>query len=159
MPRTGRVKKRILKADPLYSNRLVTRLINCVMKDGKKSIAQKLVYKALEQIKEKTGQDPIKVLETGISNVGPRMEVKSRRIGGASYQVPVEVRGDRRQALAISWILKAAHSRSSRDFHTFDKKLSAELIDAFNNIGPAIKKRDEVHRMADANKAFAHFRW
>lgn len=159
MPRTGRVKKRILKPDAIYSNRLITRLINRIMKDGKKTVAQSLVYKTLEELKEKTGQDPIKVLETAITNVGPRMEVRPRRIGGASYQVPTEVRGDRRQALAIRWILLSAKKRASKDYKTFDKKLAAELLDASNNIGPAIKKRDEVHRMADANKAFAHFRW
>lgn len=159
MPRTGRIKKRIIKADPVYNNRLVTRFTNRLMKDGKKSVAQKVLYKTLDEIKEKTQQDPIKVFEAAISNVGPKTEVRPRRIGGASYQVPMEVRGDRRQALAIRWILIAAKKRSSRDFHTFDKKLAAELIDAFNNTGSAIKKRDDTHRMADANKAFAHFRW
>ncbi len=157
--RTGRIKKRILKPDPIYGNRLVTRFINRVMKNGKKLLAQKIVYKVLEQIQQKTNQDPVKILETAVSNVGPRMEVKPRRIGGASYQVPMEVRGDRKQALAIRWLINAASSRPSKDFKTFDQKLSAEIIDASQNLGMAIKKRNEVHRMAEANKAFARFRW
>jgi len=159
MPRTGRIKKRIIKADPIYNNRLITRFINRVMKDGKKTVAQKIIYKTAEEIKNKTQDDPIKIFETAVLNVGPRMEIRPRRIGGASYQIPVEVKGDRRQALAIRWILKAAENRSSREYHSFAGKLTQELIDASNNLGAAIKKRDEVHRMADANKAFAHFRW
>lgn len=159
MPRTGRIKKRLLKPDPLYNSRLITRFINRVMRNGKKTIAQRLVYQALEEIKNKGNNEPLKLLETAVNNVGPKMEVRPRRIGGASYQVPVEVKGDRRQALAIRWILKAATKRSGRDFKTFDQKLAAELIDAANNSGAAIKKRDDTQRMADANKAFAHFRW
>lgn len=157
--RSGRVNKRILKPDPIFGSRLVTRLTNRIMKNGKKLIAQKIVYKTLEQIKKQTGENPTKILETAITNVGPRVEVKPRRIGGASYQVPMEVRGDRKQALAIRWIINSAKSRSSKEFHTFDKKLTQELIDASKNLGLAVKKRDEMHRMADANKAFAHFRW
>ena len=157
--RTGRVKKRILKPDPLYGNHLITRFTNRLMRDGKKTVAQGIIYKTLERIKQKTGEDPVKVLESAIANVGPRLEVRPRRIGGASYQVPMEVKGDRRQALAIRWLINAAKEKSSRDFHTFDQKLAAELLDAYKNVGLAIKKRNEVHRMAEANRAFAHFRW
>lgn len=159
MPRTGKVKKRILKPDPIYGNRLITRFINNLMKNGKKTVAQKIIYRTLEEIKKKTNEDPIKIFESAITNVGPRTEVHPRRIGGASYQVPVEVRGDRRQALAIRWILLAAKQRKGAEFRTFDQKLTVEIIDASKNLGTAIKKRDETHRMADANKAFAHFRW
>jgi small subunit ribosomal protein S7 len=158
MPRAGRINKPLANPDPIYSNRLVTRFINRVMVNGKKSTAEHLVYKALDQIKEK-GEDPIKVFELAINTVGPKVEVRPRRVGGASYQVPIEVRGDRRVALAIRWITMFAKKRSNRDFKTFDQKLAAELLDAAKGVGDAIKKRDTVHRMADANKAFAHFRW
>ena len=158
MPRSGRVSKKSLAADPIFNNRLVTRFINRIMRDGKKALAQRLVYKALDKIKQKN-EDPVKILETAISNIGPRMEVRPRRVGGASYQVPMEVRGDRRQALAIRWILEAAKKRSSREYKTFDQKLAAELWDAAQNMGEAVKKRDNTQRMADANRAFAHFRW
>lgn len=158
MPRAGKIKRKILENDPIYNNRLVTRITNRIMKSGKKTIAQKLVYQTLDILKEK-GLDPILTLETAIKNVGPRMEVRPRRVGGASYQVPAEVRGDRREALAIRWMLKAATQRPSTQFHTFSAKLAAELIDANQGIGIAIKKRDETHKMAEANKAFAHFRW
>lgn len=158
MPRAGKIKKRNLEPDPIYKSRLVSRLINRIMKNGKKTVAQKLVYGALDIIKEK-GIDPAIALETAIKNVGPRMEVRPRRVGGASYQVPMEVRGDRREALAIRWILKAAAARPSKEFHNFSEKLAAELNDANQSIGLAIKKRDETHKMAEANKAFAHFRW
>ncbi|MDP3998823.1 MAG: 30S ribosomal protein S7 [Patescibacteria group bacterium] len=158
MPRDKKIPKRVIIPDPIYDNRLVTRFVNRMMRDGKKTIAQRLIYKALETIKEK-GQDPVKTFETAVSNVGPRMEVRSRRVGGASYQVPMEVRGDRRQALAIRWILASAQKRSSKEYHTFDQKLAAEFLDASQNLGEAIKKRDNTHRMADANRAFAHFRW
>ncbi len=157
--RSGRVKKKILAEDPIYNSRLVTRFINKVMVDGKKSTAQKLVYNALEQIREVAKQDPLSVFEKALQNVSPKMEVRPRRVGGASYQVPVEVRGDRREALAIRWILTAAKSRSNKEFKTFGKKLAAELMDAANNTGIAIKKRDDVQRVANANRAFAHFRW
>ena len=148
----------LLPADAVYCNRLVTRFINRVMMSGKKTIAANLVYKALEVIKTK-GEDPIKVLETAIANVGPKMEVRTKRVGGASYQVPVEVRGDRRSALAIRWIIEFAKKRSNKEYHTFSEKLVVELMEAATGQGEAIKKRDTVHRMADANKAFAHFRW
>lgn len=158
MPRSKRVPKRPTPPDALFQNRLLTRLINRLMKDGKKTLAQRLVYKALARIKEKV-EDPIKVFETAISNVGPRMEVRPRRVGGASYQVPMEVRSDRRQSLAIRWILDAAQKRPNSQYHTFDQKLAAELLDASQNQGEAIKKRDNTQRMAEANRAFAHFRW
>lgn len=158
MSRSKKVPKRPTSPDLLFQNRLLTRLINRLMKDGKKTLAQRLVYKALARIKEKV-EDPIKVFETAISNVGPRMEVRPRRVGGASYQVPMEVRSDRRQSLAIRWILAAAQKRPNSQYHTFDQKLAAELLDASQNQGEAIKKRDMTHRMAEANRAFAHFRW
>ena len=148
----------LLPADAVYGNRLVTRFINRVMMSGKKTVAANLVYKALEVIKTK-GEDPIKVLETAIANVGPKMEVRTKRVGGASYQVPVEVRGDRRIALAIRWIIEFAKKRSNKEYHTFSEKLVVELMEAATGQGEAIKKRDTVHRMADSNKAFAHFRW
>lgn len=129
------------------------------MSDGKKTIAQNLVYKALDQIKDNTKQDPVSIFEKAIQNVAPKMEVRPRRVGGASYQVPVEVRGDRKEALAIRWILTAARSRSNTQFHTFDQKLAQELMDAAQNTGSAIKKRDDTLKSAQANRAFAHFRW
>jgi len=128
------------------------------MKAGKKAVAQKLVYAAFEQLKTK-GKEPLQTLELAITNVSPRMEVRPRRVGGASYQVPSEVRGDRKQSLAVRWILAAANNRSSKEYHGFEHKLAAELLDASQNLGEAIKKRDMVYRMAEANKAFAHFRW
>jgi len=137
---------------------MLARLINRVMHSGKKTIAEAQVYKALDIIKSK-GEDPIKVFETAINNVGPKMEVRARRVGGASYQVPTEVRGDRRIALAIRWIVEFAKNRSNKEYHTYAEKLAVELMDANKNVGEAIKRRDTVHRMADANKAFAHFRW
>jgi len=158
MPRSGRINKPLLPSDPVYGNRLVSRFINRVMERGKKRVAENLVYKALDNIKD-TGEDPIKVFETAINTVGPKIEVRPRRVGGASYQVPIEVRGDRRIALALRWIVAFAKKRSNKEYKTYDAKLAAELIDASKGIGEAIKKRDTVHRMAEANKAFAHFRW
>lgn len=156
--RSKKTYKRVILPDPIHGNRMLTRLINRVMISGKKNIAQSLVYKALDIIKEK-GEDPIKVFETALNNVGPKMEVRTRRVGGASYQVPTEVRGDRRVALAIRWIVEFAKKRSNSEFHTYAEKLAVELLDSSKNQGEAIKKRDTVQRMADANKAFAHFRW
>lgn len=158
MPRAGRITKLLLPADPIYGSRLLTRFINRVMQSGKKTAAQKQVYRALEIIKEK-GEDPIKIFETAIANVGPKIEVRPRRVGGASYQVPLEVRGDRRLALAIRWLVKFAQKRSNRTYQTYAEKLAAELLDAAAGTGEAIKKRDTVHRMAEANRAFAHFKW
>ena len=148
----------LLQSDPIYSNRLVARFINRMMKDGKKSVAQRMMYKALDRIKEQ-GEDPVKIFETAITNVGPRVEVRARRIGGANYQVPVEVRGERRIALAIRWLIMESRKRSNSEYKCYDAKLAAELTEASQNKGEAIKKRDTTHRMAEANKAFAHFRW
>ena len=159
MARGKVVRKRKIEADPIYNSRLITRLINRMLKDGKKSIAQKVVYDALENVKEVTGTDPLTVFDAALKNVGPRMEVRPRRIGGASYQVPLEVRGDRKESLAIRWILKASKDRPSSQFHTFAEKLAQELIDASQNHGAAIKKRDDTLKMAEANRAFAHLRW
>lgn len=156
--RSGKAIKRKLEPDPIYKSRLLTRFVNKVMFDGKKSIAQKLVYQALEDI-EKLGKNPLQTFDAAISNVAPRMEVRPRRVGGASYQVPVEVRGDRREALAIRWLIDGARKRSNKEFHTFSAKLAAELIAASENQGPAIKKKEDTLRMAEANKAFSHFRW
>jgi len=158
MSRSGKIKKRVLEPDPVYQNQLVTRCVNRIMRCGKKQLARLLVYKTLERIKAQ-GKDPIVILETAVNNVGPRLEVKPRRVGGASYQIPMEVRGDKRQAIAIRWILNSAKTRPNKEYKTFDAKLAVELLDAANNIGGAVKKRDETHRMAEANKAFAHFRW
>lgn len=158
--RSGRVQnKRILKEDPIYHSKLVSRFINRVMKEGKKTVAENLVYSALTQIEAKTGKNPLNVLETAITNVSPRMEVRPRRVGGASYQVPVEVRGDRRVSLAIRWIIEACKKKPNKEFKTFSQKLEDELINASQNSGGAIKKRDDIIRMAEANRAFAHFRW
>lgn len=157
--RSKRDYKKILTPDPVFGSRIVERLINKVMRDGKKTIARNLVYKALEQIKQKSGQEPIAVLEKAMQNVSPKMEVRPRRVGGASYQVPVEVRGDRKEALAIRWILASARGKSNKEFHTFDAKLATELLDASNGTGGAIKKKDEIQKVAQANRAFAHFRW
>lgn len=158
MSRTGKIKKRTILVDPLYGNRLLARFINGVMRDGKKSTAQQVVYQAMEIVKNKK-MDPLNVFQMAIQNVGPRMEVRPRRVGGASYQVPTEVRGERRISLAIRWIIAATNNRSSKEYHTFAEKLAAEFLDAFNNAGEAIKKRDIMHRNAEANRAFSHFRW
>lgn len=157
--RSGKVEKKLLALDPIYGSRLITRFINKLMKDGKRSIAEKLVYRALEAIKEQSKQEPLSVFEKAIANVAPKMEVRPRRVGGASYQVPVEVRGDRKEALAIRWILAGAKAKSNREYHTFDKKLAAELLDASNNAGIAIKKKEDMQKTANANRAFSHFRW
>lgn len=156
--RTKKAPRRKIEIDPVYSSVLVTRLINRVMKAGKKTVAQGLVYKALAEIKKKN-PEPLKVLEQAVNNISPRMEVRPRRVGGASYQVPSEVRGDRKLSLAIRWLITCAQKRSSKEFKTFDQKLAAEITDAANNQGEAVKKRDMMQKMADANKAFAHFRW
>lgn len=156
--RTKKVHQTLLPADPVYGNRTLTRFINRVMRSGKKRTAERQVYEALEIIK-KQGEDPIKVFELAINTVGPKMEVKARRVGGASYQVPMEVRGDRRISLAIRWLVTFAGKRSNKEYKTFAKKLATELTEASKGQGEAIKKRDTVQRMADANKAFAHFKW
>lgn len=156
--RHKKVEKRIVAQDKVYNNRLVAKFINRLMKDGKKTVAQGLLYKAFDLIEQKK-QDPLAIFERAIQNVGPKQEVKPRRVGGASYQVPAEVRGERRVSLAIRWLIQATKARSSKEYHIFPEKLAAELLDAANNMGEAIKKRDTMQRMAEANKAFAHFRW
>lgn len=156
--RHKKTEKREAKPDALYKNTLVAKFINKVMRDGKKTAAQKAVYDAFAAI-ETQGRDPLDVFEKVIQNVAPRQEVKARRVGGASYQIPIEVRGERRISLAIRWIIEAARARSNREHHTFAEKLAAEFIDALEGRGNAVKKRDTMHRMAEANRAFAHFRW
>ena len=156
MPRKGPVPKRDVLPDPVYHSKAVTKFINKVMLSGKKSVAQRVVYDAFETIREKTGQDPLEVFETALRNVMPVLEVKARRVGGANYQVPVEVRADRRMTLGIRWLVGYARLRGEK---TMDARLSAELMDAANNTGAAIKKKEDTHKMAEANKAFAHYRW
>lgn len=159
MPRSKQTKKRQTQPDPIYQSRLVTKLINVIMFDGKKSVSQKHVYKSLEQIKDKSKNDPMILLRQALDNIKPVMEVRSRRVGGAAYQVPSPVRGERREALAIRWLVSAARARSNSQFHHFSDKLTAEILDAANNQGGAIEKKNQVHKVAEANKAFAHFRW
>ena len=156
MPRKGPVPKRDVLPDPVYHSKTVTKFINKVMLSGKKSVAQRVVYDAFETIRGKTGQDPLEVFETALRNVMPVLEVKARRVGGANYQVPVEVRADRRMTLGIRWLVGYARLRGEK---TMDARLSAELMDAANNTGAAIKKKEDTHKMAEANKAFAHYRW
>lgn len=156
MPRKGPVPKRDVLPDPVYHSKTVTKFINKVMLSGKKSVAQRVVYDAFETFREKTGQDPLEVFETALRNVMPVLEVKARRVGGANYQVPVEVRADRRMTLGIRWLVGYARLRGEK---TMDARLSAELMDAANNTGAAIKKKEDTHKMAEANKAFAHYRW
>lgn len=157
--RSGKITKKILPPDPIYGSRLVSRFINKLMFSGKKSVAERLVYQALQRIKEQAKQDPLTVFEKAIANVAPKMEVRPRRVGGASYQVPVEVRGDRKEALAIRWILSGARARSNKEHHSFDSKLAAEFLDAASGTGVAIKKKDDIQKAANANRAFSHFRW
>jgi small subunit ribosomal protein S7 len=156
MPRRREVTRREILADPKYKNTLVAKFINKIMQQGKKSVAERILYHALEIIQEKTKEDPLKVFEKSVSNVRPVIEVKSRRVGGATYQVPTEIRPERRTALAIRWLIAYAQERSEK---SMEEKLAAELLDAANNRGGAIKKREDVHKMAEANKAFAHYRW
>jgi small subunit ribosomal protein S7 len=156
MPRRKRVIRRDLLPDPKYNNILVTRFINGLLRRGKRSIAEGILYDALDQIREKTKSDPLEVFQKAVRNVEPTVEVKSRRVGGSTYQVPVEVRSDRREALAIRWIIGFAESRSEK---SMADKLAGELLAAAKGDGSAIKKRDDTHRMAEANRAFAHFRW
>lgn len=157
--RSKKALKKVLAPDPIYDSRLVSRFINKLMISGKRTVAEKIVYHALEEIKNISKQEPLSVFEKAIANVVPKMEVRPRRVGGASYQVPVEVRGDRKEALAIRWILAGAKSKSNKEYHSFDKKLAAELLDAANNTGLAIKKKEDTQKVANANRAFSHFRW
>lgn len=156
MPRRGHVPKREVLADPLYNSVVVTKLINNIMLDGKKGVAQQIVYGAFDILKEKTGKEPLEVFEEGLNNVMPVLEVKARRVGGATYQVPVEVRPERRQTLGLRWLTQFSRARSER---TMSERLANELMDACNNMGGSVKRKDEMHRMAEANKAFAHYRW
>jgi small subunit ribosomal protein S7 len=156
MPRKGPVRKREIVPDPVYGNRLLTRLMNRVLTCGKKSVAEKIVYGALEIVEEKTKRKGIEVFEEALRNVMPVLEVRPRRVGGATYQVPVEVRSDRRISLAIRWIVTNSRRRPG---HTMMEKLAGELLDAANNSGASVKKKEDGHKMADANKAFAHYRW
>ena len=156
MPRRGNIAKRDVLPDPLYNSKLVTRLINNIMLDGKKGVAQKIVYGAFDIVSEKTGKDPLEVFEQAMENVMPSLEVKARRVGGATYQVPMEVRPERRQTLGLRWISNYSRLRSEK---TMRERLAAEILDAVNGVGGAAKKCDDVHKMAEANKAIAHFRW
>ena len=156
MPRRGNVAKRDVLPDPLYNSKLVTRLINSVMYDGKKGVAQKIVYEAFDIIREKTGEEPLEVFAAAMENVMPLLEVKARRVGGSTYQVPMDVRPERRQTLGLRWITLYARNRSER---TMKERLAGEIMDAKNEQGSAFKKREDTHKMAEANKAFSHFRW
>ena len=156
MPRRGNIAKRDVLADPMYGSKLVTRLINNIMLDGKKGVAQKIVYEAFDIVKEKTDRDPLEVFEQAMENIMPVLEVKARRMGGATYQVPMEVRPDRRQTLGLRWITKYSRLRSEK---TMKERLAGEIIDAVNGTGGSVKKREDMHKMAEANKAFAHYRW
>ena len=156
MPRRGNVPKREVLPDPLYNSIVVTKLVNSVMLDGKKGVAQKVVYGAFEIIKEKTDKDPMEVYTQAMENIMPSLECKSRRVGGATYQVPMEVRPDRRQTLGLRWLTTYARKRGEK---TMKERLAGEIMDAANNLGSAVKKREDVHKMAESNKAFAHYRW
>ena len=159
MSRKGPARIRRIEPDPVYSNHLVAKLINRSMLDGKKSVAQKEVYRAFEIIEEKTGSDPVKAFELAMENVKPTMEVKARRVGGAAYQVPMAVRGSRRESLAIRWIINAANQKTNTELHTYAEKLATEIMDAAKMEGGAVKKRTEMERVAESNRAFSHFKW
>nr|WP_207729692.1 30S ribosomal protein S7 [Clostridium cibarium] len=156
VPRKGHIAKRDVLPDPMYNSKVVTKLINSIMEDGKRGVAQKICYAAFETMAEKTGKDALEVFEEAMNNVMPLLEVKARRIGGATYQVPIEVRAERRQTLGIRWMLAAARKRGEK---LMSERLAGELLDASNNTGAAVKKREDTHKMAEANKAFAHYRY
>ncbi len=156
MPRKGHIAKRDVLPDPIYNSKVVTRTINAIMLDGKKGTAQTILYSAFDRIKETTGQEPLEVFNKALESIAPVLEVKSRRIGGQNYQVPVEVRPERKQTLALRWLVKYARLRNEK---TMDERLAKEIVDASNGLGGACKKREEVQKMAEANKAFAHYRW
>ena len=156
MPRRGRISKRDVLPDPIYGSKLVTKLVNNVMYDGKKGVAQKIVYDAFSAIEEKLGENPLEVFQAGLENIMPVLEVKARRVGGSTYQVPMEVRADRRQTLGLRWLIDAARKRGET---TMAERLAGEIMDAKNSAGSAFKKKEETHRMAEANKAFAHYRY
>ncbi len=159
MPRKGPVQPREISPDPVYKDVLVHKLINKVMKDGKKSKAEKIVYTAMKNLSEKTGDDPLTALHKAIENIKPILEVRPRRVGGSTYQVPMEVPPRRQISLALRWLVEAARNRSGKGNYTMVEKLTNELLDAYNNRGAAVKKKEDTHRMAEANKAFAHYRW
>jgi len=156
MPRKGPVTKRDVLPDPLYNSKLVTRLINRIMLDGKRGVAQTILYDAFKLIQERTGNDPMEVFEAAMKNIMPVLEVKARRVGGANYQVPIEVKPERRTALALRWLVNYSRNRGEK---TMEERLAAEIIDASNNTGASVKKREDTHKMAEANRAFAHYRW
>ncbi|MHC1696683.1 MAG: 30S ribosomal protein S7 [Deltaproteobacteria bacterium] len=156
MPRRREVAKRIILPDPKYNDRVVAKLINILMLDGKKSTAERALYGALELVAKRTSEDPIKVFKKSLDNIRPVLEVKSRRVGGSTYQVPVEIRAERRTSLAMRWLVKYADARAEK---TLTDKLAGEIVDAYNNRGSAVKKREDTHKMAEANRAFAHYRW
>ena len=156
MPRRGNVPKREVLPDPLYNSIIVTKLVNSIMLDGKKGVAQKIVYGAFDIVKEKTDKEPLEVFTTAMDNIMPSVETKSRRVGGSTYQVPMDVRPARRQTLGLRWLTNYSRARSER---TMAERLAAEIMDAANNTGSSVKKREDVHKMAESNKAFAHFRW
>ena len=156
MPRRGNIAKRDVLPDPIYNSKLVTRLVNNIMYDGKKGVAQKIVYGAFDIVRDKTGKDPLEVFEQAMENVMPSLEVKARRVGGATYQVPMEVRPERRQTLGLRWMTNYSRLRSEK---TMKERLAGEILDAVNGAGGAAKKRDDTHKMAEANRAFAHYRW
>ncbi len=156
MPRKGNTAKRDVLPDPLYNNKVVTKLINNIMLDGKKGVAQKIVYEAFDIVKEKTGKDALEVFESAMENIMPLLEVKARRVGGATYQVPMDVRPDRKQTLGLRWLTTYSRARNER---TMRERLAGEIMDAANGTGGAVKKREDTHKMAEANKAFAHYRW
>ncbi len=156
MPRKGHTQKRDVLADPLYNNKVVTKLINNIMLDGKKGVAQKIVYGAFETVEEKTGKPALEVFEEAMNNIMPVLEVKAKRVGGATYQVPIEVKPDRRQALVLRWLTMFSRKRGEK---TMKERLAAELMDASNNTGAAVKRKEDMHKMAEANKAFAHYRF
>ena len=156
MPRRGFVPKREVLDDPIYGGKLVTKLVNQVMLDGKRGVAQKAVYEAFDSIKEKTGREPGEVFEQAMANIMPVLEVKARRVGGSTYQVPIEIRPERRQTLGLRWLVSYARARGER---TMSERLAGEILDACNQTGNAFKKKEDTHRMAEANKAFAHYRW
>ncbi|SHF58529.1 SSU ribosomal protein S7P [Desulforamulus putei DSM 12395] len=156
MPRRGGIPKREVLPDPVYGSKVVTKLINQVMLNGKRGLAERIVYQAFEMIREKTGKNPLEVFDAAMKNVMPVLEVKARRVGGANYQVPVEVRAERRQTLGIRWLVLFTRKRAGK---SMSEKLAAEIMDAANNVGATVKKREDTHKMAEANKAFAHYRW
>jgi len=156
MPRRGSIPKRDVLADPLYNSKMVTRLINSIMYDGKKGVAQKIVYTAFSIVKDKTGNDPLEMFEKALNNIMPELEVKSRRVGGSTYPIPMEVRPERRSTLGLRWLTSFARNRSER---TMAERLAGEIMDACNATGAAVKKREDTHRMAEANRAFAHYRY